>query len=161
MFACDTSQAEEEWFLFMEEDKNKKGDFSYFTADGKQRSGGFRAGIIVRLTWTISASGGIAPIFCQILHLTERELPVATCPSGILIVEVPGLVIGAAADNRIKKLGYLCFVRQGIDECHIFREYINRVYIPYISRVQHQLKYINLRDDDLFAVSYMNGALAQ
>ena len=66
-------------------DCNKEQEF-----EGEKKeapAGGFRPGLVIRLTWTITASGILFPLFCQVLHLNERELPKDKCPSGILIVE--------------------------------------------------------------------------
>ena len=35
----------------------------------------------------------------------------ATNPTGVLLVEVPGLCKGADIDPRAKQVGYLCFIR--------------------------------------------------
>ena len=69
------------------------------TEQQSSNSNGFRAGITTRITHTMSGGGITAPIFVQMLHLTQRELPNDV---GILIMRVKGLCIGASQDVRIE-----------------------------------------------------------
>jgi len=91
--------------------------------------------------------------------LNERELPKDKCPSGILIVEFEGLSVGAAADRRNREVGYVCFVRQGVNESDIFNAYIKQVYLPHIEFLRKGLDHI--AKDDLFCVSWLDGAQPQ
>jgi hypothetical protein len=47
-------------------------------------------GTTIRSSFCVSSSGHIADPFIQVCHLTEKELPSETCPSGVLVMEVPG-----------------------------------------------------------------------
>ena len=53
----------------------------------------------------------MAPVWVKGCGLSERELPPQVCPSGILVLEVPGLAPGASANPFNSDVGYICFVR--------------------------------------------------
>ena len=65
-----------------------------------------------RLSWTASADGTLAPAYVSFLGLSERELPTATCPSGILVIPIEGLAVGGVNPD-FKSIGYIVLVRQG------------------------------------------------
>lgn len=83
---------------------------SAYTVDkeGKQRL--FFSGQRVRLSFTISGNGRVAPIWATVTGLTERELPPSECPSGIYITMVPGLTIGGT-DVMQEGYGYVALLR--------------------------------------------------
>jgi hypothetical protein len=123
IFACKISHCkEEQWFLRYDDDVDTSSQALY-TMNKQNDSNGFRSGVSVRMTHTMSASGKLAPIFCQVIHLSERELSLAQCPSGIAMIEIPGLCIGSAIDPRNNSPGYVVFVRQGVNESEILDIY--------------------------------------
>lgn len=102
---------------------------------------------MIRMTWTITADGTIFLLFASILHLTERELPKNLCPPGILILHFPGMCVGSAVDSRIRQIGYVAFVRQGVDESLVFREYIKLVFIPQVKLIRQLSGFIHGNDE--------------
>ena len=170
-----TKSDEDEWFLITPEQEKSvnRSSSSFFTSSGANSTAGFRSGFVMRLTHTMSASGRMAPVFCQMLHLTERELPKDKCPDGVLIVEFPGLAVGASTDIRNNEVGYVVFARQGAPESLIFKKYIMKVYLPYLQMLRERLSYNHpgMRDadsasraapsDHLFVCSWMDGGQAQ
>jgi hypothetical protein len=125
-------------------------------------------GLRVRLTVTISAAGMMAPIYATVTGLKDSEMPIDLCPSGIVIIEVPGLSCGNV-DIRNQQSGYIVFLRQsghegkGNTETENFRLYREKVLLPFIdaSRVSNGHKSGAEVSDALTAVSWIDGALAQ
>ena len=77
----------------------------------------------IRLTWTISADGTVAAVYVSVLGLNSRELPVDTCPSGVLVLPIEGLAIGGV-DPDCRAIGYVAFVRAEKDlEKQNFKHY--------------------------------------
>lgn len=129
-----------EWhYIFDIRRSSKK---SYFTTFAESVANGFKSGITFRYTATMQASGGSFPVSLQLLHLTERELPKSLCPSGILLVRVPGLCIGSGQDIRNDSDGFVTFVRQGTDEALIYHHYIIHVFLPHLKLIRKKLGYV-------------------
>ena len=75
-------------------------------------------GTRVRLTVTMSGGGMIAPLYLTFTGLNARELLESTCPSGVLVIKIPGLCVGGAVDPCAtfgEGFGYVVFMR-GKDE---------------------------------------------
>ena len=51
-------------------------------------------GIRVKFTHTFAMSGLSAAIFISVAGLKERELPVDTCPGGVMVLKIPGPTVG-------------------------------------------------------------------
>ena len=166
VFVCTIRNGKvEEWHLEINGNKNSK-NRSSFSTDQNAKTGGFiGGGMSIRLTYTMSSSGKLAPIFAQVLHLSERELPVETCPDGILLVAFPGLCIGSSVDSRHKHPGYVAFVRQGVDESLVFAKYVDKVFLPHVERLRQDLGFDPSTNEsipeDLFVVSWSDGGLPQ
>ena len=60
--------------------------------------------------------GLMAAPFISITGLNKRELPVDTCPSGVLLMKINGLSAEANANIRNTAPGYVCFVRNQKDK---------------------------------------------
>jgi len=71
-------------------------------------------GLRIKLTFTFSAAGTMAPLVMRITRLSETELPVSTCPDGFLMVAVPGLCVGGSVDPRANSTGYIVFTRKSL-----------------------------------------------
>jgi hypothetical protein len=125
-------------------------------------------GIRVRLTVTISAAGMMAPIYATVTGLKDTEMPIDLCPSGIVIIEVPGLCCGNV-DIRNQQSGYIVFLRQsghegnGSTETENFRLYREKVLLPFINDCRVASKYTPGDEvaDEFTAVSWIDGAMAQ
>ena len=90
--------------------KGRTGTYAAFKLDDLDHKDGTR----VRLTVTMSGGGMIAPLFSTVTGLTARELPEDTCPSGVLVIEIPGLCVGGAVDPVAtygEGIGYVAFMR--------------------------------------------------
>jgi len=84
--------------------------------------------------WTISADGTVAAVYVSVLGLNARELPLDTCPSGILVLPIQGLAVGGVNPD-CKTVGYVAFVRSGKDlERDNFQHYQKTVARPYIMK---------------------------
>ena len=66
-------------------------------------------GLLVRLTFTFTASGMSAPLYVSISGLTAEELWAGACPDGILALKVPGIFKGGG-DIFNEGFGWLVFV---------------------------------------------------
>ena len=65
----------------------------------------------VRLTFIMYAGSSLAALFITVTGLTERELPVSTCPSGITYLSIEGLCSSEGQDLRHNTVRYAAFVR--------------------------------------------------
>ena len=68
----------------------------------------FIEGIRVKLTLTTNAVGQCAGLWATAANLNERELDPKECPSGVLIVKIPGFAIGAATKANSQEVSALC-----------------------------------------------------
>jgi hypothetical protein len=71
-----------------------------------QNMNGFR----VKHTFTFTAAGQLAPFYTTVSGFNEQEMPVETCPSGMHVLEIPGLAIGSDVDPSNDLLGYVVFI---------------------------------------------------
>ena len=104
----------------------KAGTRSKYNNDDSKNMCGLR----VKLTYTFTGAGTMAPIFISVLGLNDRELPQDQCVS----VKIPGLCVGGGGvtvDNK----GYdiLMFMRgdKGIDKRR-YQVYRDEVLLPFI-----------------------------
>jgi hypothetical protein len=71
----------------------------------------------VKLTYTFTGTGLQAHIFVTVSGLTKEELPIETCPSGILHLEVKGLAIGGGGVQiGGQGKGHIVFIRNDSDK---------------------------------------------
>ena len=47
-------------------------------------------------------------------HLSERQLPTATCPTGILKVQINGWCVGSDVQHGLTKPGFMIFIRDDV-----------------------------------------------
>jgi hypothetical protein len=80
----------------------------YQKVDSQSNMCGFR----IKLTFTFNAAGQMAPLFISVTGLSEAELPSETCPSGMLVMKVKGLAIGANVNVDCESVGYVVFLRK-------------------------------------------------
>jgi hypothetical protein len=74
------------------------------------------SGLQMKLAYTFTGTSLQAPIFATVSHLTEEELPVATCPTGILSLKIEGLSIGGGGFQiDAMGTGHLVFIRNDYD----------------------------------------------
>ena len=59
----------------------------------------------------INALGAMAAPFVTVTGITEKELPVEKCPSGVYTLQVPGICTGSSVDPRLNAPGFVAFVR--------------------------------------------------
>ena len=103
-------------------------------------------GMRVRLTFTMPGTGSLAPPFITVTGLSEKELPVETCPSGVMHIEVPGLCVGAGQDLRHEAIGYVAFIRANSNsasgkttDIRNFEFYRDEVLIPFVSLIREKV----------------------
>ena len=93
-------------------------------------------GLRVKLTHTMAANGVSAPVFVSVRGLTERELSVQECPSGVLILDLAGPCIGGVGVNAGSTTkGCIIFVCNDHDketDKVRFRAYRDRVLLPFV-----------------------------
>ena len=154
-----------EWkFLSPSESGGHLSDFD--VGSDAENSGGLR----LRLTFTFTGSGLMAPPYVCVSGLTDQELPVDACPDGILVKEVPGLCKGGSNDVFAEGSGWLVFLRadpsQGGDNEEAmsiankkFVHYHTDVLLPFIRKVREKLGWKPGQDvpDRLKAVSWFDG----
>ena len=103
--------------------------------------------------------------------LSEKELPVETCPSGVMYIEISRLDYGAGQDLRHNKIGYVAFDRTNSNsasgkttEVRNFEFYRDEVLIPFFSLIQEKVYgWIpgSAIPNELTAVSWINGGKSQ
>ena len=136
----------------------KAGTRSKFTNDDSKNMCGMR----VKLTYTFSGAGIMAPIFITVLGLNDRELPKDQCVS----LQIPGLCVGGGGVTvGSKGFGILMFMRgeKGIDK-YRYEIYRDEVLIPFIK--QSRMEFGGWEEgtpipEDMKAVSWCDGDLAQ
>ena len=136
----------------------KAGTRSKYKVDKSKNMSGMR----VKLTYTFTGSGVMAPIFVTVLGLTRREMPNHHC----IAMDIEGLCVGGAGVNVGSKLsGRLMFMRGDIrQDKHRYKEYRDHVLFPFIKKVREEVYNWDSRTlipDDLKAVSWCDGDLAQ
>ena len=57
-------------------------------------------GMRVWLTFTITGTWYLSPPIITVTELLKKELPVETCPPGVIHIEIPGLCAGTGKDLR-------------------------------------------------------------
>ena len=92
--------------IYFVAERNEKKEYEWRIAKDGIENNGVRSnyqttptsaamGTRVRLTWTASADGTVAPAFVTYTGLNERELPTSTCPTtGVLVLSLQGLTVG-------------------------------------------------------------------
>ena len=86
-------------------------------------------GMRVKLTYTFSAAGTVAPVFITVQGLTERELPHHHC----LCMNIQGLCVGGGGVTLGKQqTGVLMFMRgdKGMD-IERYKAYRDKIYRDY------------------------------
>ena len=96
------------WVLCNPDDLEGCGTRGLYEASEVQNMNGFR----VKHTFTFTAAGNLAPMYTTVSGLSEKELPVETCPSGMHVLEIPGLAVGSDVDPSNDLLGYVVFIRK-------------------------------------------------
>jgi hypothetical protein len=95
-------------------------------------------GVRCKFLHTFTISGLSADIFISLSGLTEAELPKATCPSGVLILAIKGLIIGGGGvtvgDKWTSFVGFFPKERY-IDQTR-YRVIGERVVLPFIGRLR-------------------------
>ena len=128
-------------------------------------------GLRVRLTHTMCGLGIMAPLYVTIYGLSERELPHQDYPSGVLVLEIPGLCYASNLDARSSEKGYVVFTRASINleeeetvSYRNFKNYRQTVLLPYIQTIRsNYFQWIpgTPVPDDLTCVSWVDGGMSQ
>ena len=153
-----TSSGKEEFRLVGSNSLKKAGSRSKYKHDSSKAMCGMR----VKLTYTFSAAGTMAPIFVSVLGLNERELP----QDHIVSLEIEGLCVGGGGVTLgNKQKGYVIFMRgeKGMDKKR-YEMYRDNIFLPFVSQSRKEFdgwmegtaipKYLK-------AVSWCDGDLAQ
>ena len=136
----------------------KAGTRSKFKNDDSKNMCGMR----VKLTYTFSGAGTMAPIFITVLGLNDRELPKDHCVS----LKIRGLCVGGGGVTvGSKGYGIMMFMRgeKGIDK-ERYKIYRDEVLIPFIKESRHEFGgWVEGTPipEDMKAVSWCDGDLAQ
>ena len=109
-FACPSFEKEqgagEVWKLCDAEETGSK------RSVWQSESPAFAPGLAVRYTVTTTAAGTLAPLVAAVTGLTQHELPTESCPSGMIVITVPGFCIGASVDVYAQQPGYIVFLAE-------------------------------------------------
>ena len=135
----------EQWYLLSgkgtDVDTSKQSVYSS-SVGGTDHLNGMR----VRLTFTMTGTGSLAPPFITVTGLSEKELPVETCPSGVMHIEIPGLCVGAGQDLRHEAIGYVAFIRANSNsasgkttDIRNFEFYRDEVLIPFVGLIREKV----------------------
>ena len=125
--------------------KRETGTYSAYKLDDLEHFDGTR----VRLTVTMSAGGMIAPIYATVTGLTTHELPEAACPSGVLVIQIPGMCVGGAVDPMAtfgEGVGFVVFMRGREEGANSdspqlinFTHYRRKVLHPFIDCIREKI----------------------
>ena len=91
-------------------------------------------GLRVKITYTFSVSGTMAPVFISVLRLTERELP----KEPIVLINIKGLCIGGRVVN-VGEQQYVIFIFMRGDnkmDKKIYQIYRDKIIIPFIAHTR-------------------------
>ena len=101
----------EKWHLLSGtgNDNNEKTHTCYLTEVGETHD---LNGLRLRLLFIMSGISSLAAPFITLSGLTNRELPVDTCPSGVIYIEIEGLCTGASTYLIQGAVDYVAFVRK-------------------------------------------------
>mmetsp|Transcript_22410 Transcript_22410/g.25830 ORF Transcript_22410/g.25830 Transcript_22410/m.25830 type:complete len:192 (-) Transcript_22410:151-726(-) len=94
----------------------------------------------------MNGTGSMAAPFISVTGLTDQELPVSKCPSGVLHAVIPSLCVGSSQDLRHNAVGYVSFLRgntthpegKTTDQIN-FEYYREAVLIPFITTIREKL----------------------
>lgn len=84
--------------------------WSAYSIDVDRYEGSHFRGKQICLSFTMSSHGRVGSMWTTRTGLSELELPLDVCPSGIYITEVPGLTIGRS-DIMHEGHGYVIFLQ--------------------------------------------------
>ena len=119
----------------------------------------FLPGTRVRLTFTLNGGGMVAPFFLTITGCSRREV---AHESGMVVMKVPGLCMGADSDVRATFVGYIVFLCSDVvgGEQKNFEYYTNEVFLPWVKQLR--IAFCDHTEglpipDELTAVSHLDG----
>ena len=119
-------EAQDSFRLVASKALEKAGTRSKYMHDDSKNMCGLR----VKLTYTFTGAGTMAPIFISVLGLNERELPQDQC----VALKIKGLSVGGGGVTvGAKQNGILLFMRgdKGMDK-NRYQIYRDEVLIPFI-----------------------------
>lgn len=131
-------------------------------------------GLRVRLTFTMTGSGLLAPLYVAVTGLNDRELKIPDdyWDNDMFVVEVPGFCIGGGVNPYAQEVGYVVFLRESVQKKggnqkiphKKFAHYHRTVFLPFVKKCREQLGYHdddNEIPDELSAVSWCDGDIPQ
>ena len=88
-------------------------------------------GLGVKITYTFSAAGTMAPIFISVLGITERDLP----KEPIFLIKIKGLCVGGGGVNLgAQQYGIIIFIRgKNAMDKKIYKIYLDMIIIPFVA----------------------------
>ena len=104
-------------------------------------------GLWIRHSVTFNAYGNAAPLYSTVYGISEQELPVATRPSGVLPLSLPGFCYGGSQDLSKTTRGHVVFLgntKKGdeisTDKLNYIR-YRREIFLPYVEATRaHYLR---------------------
>jgi hypothetical protein len=140
-------------------------DFFFFMYENTEvkNMNGFR----VKHTFTFTAAGQLASFYTTVSGFSEKVMPLSTCPSGMHVLEIPGLTIGSDIEPSNDLLDYVIFIRKtganSLDK-RLHKHYRENVLLPFVETVHqkhdHFVPGTNV-PERLTGVSYCEGDYAQ
>ena len=76
----------------------------------------------------MNANGNLAQIYLTMYGLSEKELPISSCPDGMLKVKIKGMRYGGGQDCDNEKEGFIIFMRNGSNELNESNDQRNHEY---------------------------------
>ena len=92
-------------------------------------------GLQIRHCVMFNAYSNDAPLYATVYGLSEQELPVATCPSGVLPLSLPSFCYGDSQDVYNTTRGQKKGVEISTDQLnHII--YRREIFLPYVEETR-------------------------
>lgn len=98
-----TTEKGEQWYLLIGKgtDVDTSKQYMYSSGvGGTDRLNWMRVSLIFNMISTVS----LTPLVVTVTGLSEKELPVETCQSGVMYIKIPGLCIGTGQDLRYEAI---------------------------------------------------------
>ena len=134
VFKGSVDSAEGEGFIICkDEDTGTRSSYTQHTSSTSSMRG-----LRIRHSVSFNAYGNAAPLYATLYGISEQELSVATFPSGVLSLSLPGFCYGCSQDVSNTTRGQVVFLRNTKKGVEISTDQLNHIiyqreiFLPYV-----------------------------